>query len=273
MAQPDPAVARPRVVGRGHGRRRRRRERRWRGRGLDDAELLRIATTIESHPDNAAAVLLGGFVVSAHLGDRVEAVRFDAPDGLRAVLFIPERRLSTEDMRRVLPGRGPASGRREQHGPGRDRGGGDRHRPARAARRPDRRPPPRAVPLGRLPGAAAPHAAPRGRRGRWGRSCPGPGRRCCAFVGAGRGPGAGRGGAGRCRRGGGAGGAHAGRGAPERGPGGDAPPDRQPGSRGLGRRRRRRGTNASGSGALARRRARGITPAQIGQSSSPRRRG
>ena len=77
------------------------------GSRLDEGELLRIAATIESHPDNAAAVLLGGFVVSAHLGDRVEAVRFDAPDGLRAVLFIPERRLSTEDMRRVLPAEVP----------------------------------------------------------------------------------------------------------------------------------------------------------------------
>ncbi len=77
------------------------------GSRLDDAELLRIATTIESHPDNAAAVLLGGFVVSAHLGERVEAIRFDAPDGLQAVLFIPERRLSTEDMRRVLPAEVP----------------------------------------------------------------------------------------------------------------------------------------------------------------------
>lgn len=77
------------------------------GGGLGMDALLRIATTIETHPDNAAAVLLGGFVVSAHLGDRVEAVRFDAPDGLRAVLFIPDRRLSTEDMRRVLPAEVP----------------------------------------------------------------------------------------------------------------------------------------------------------------------
>lgn len=77
------------------------------GSHLDERELLRIAATIESHPDNAAAVLLGGFVVSAQIGDRVEAVRFDAPDGLRAVLFIPERRLSTEDMRRVLPAEVP----------------------------------------------------------------------------------------------------------------------------------------------------------------------
>jgi homoserine kinase len=70
---------------------------------LCDEAMLQIATTIESHPDNAAAVLLGGFVVSAHLVDRIAAVRFDAPAGLRCVLFIPERRLSTEDMRRVLP--------------------------------------------------------------------------------------------------------------------------------------------------------------------------
>jgi homoserine kinase len=77
------------------------------GGTLGDEALLRIATEIETHPDNAAAVLLGGFVVSAHLGDRVEAVRFDAPEGLQAVLFIPDRRLSTADMRRVLPAEVP----------------------------------------------------------------------------------------------------------------------------------------------------------------------
>lgn len=77
------------------------------GGTLGTDTLLRLATEIETHPDNAAAVLLGGFVVSAHLGQRVEAVRFDAPEGLRAVLFIPERRLSTADMRRVLPAEVP----------------------------------------------------------------------------------------------------------------------------------------------------------------------
>jgi homoserine kinase len=77
------------------------------GGHLADEELLRIATGIESHPDNAAAVLLGGFVVSAELADRVAAVRFDAPAGLRCVLLIPERRLATEDMRAVLPAEVP----------------------------------------------------------------------------------------------------------------------------------------------------------------------
>ncbi|HYH92932.1 MAG TPA: hypothetical protein VD763_07220, partial [Candidatus Saccharimonadales bacterium] len=58
---------------------------------------------VEGHPDNAAAALLGGFVVSAPTPGGVEAIRFDVPRDLRAVLFIPELRLSTEEMRRALP--------------------------------------------------------------------------------------------------------------------------------------------------------------------------
>ena len=70
-------------------------------------DLLRIATGIEGHPDNAAAALLGGFTVAARLDDDpegpVEALRFDAPRELRAVLFIPELRLATDQMRAALP--------------------------------------------------------------------------------------------------------------------------------------------------------------------------
>jgi homoserine kinase len=70
---------------------------------LDTAAQLRAATSVEGHPDNAAAVLLGGFVVSAMTPDGVEAVRFDVPRDLRAVLFVPELRLSTDEMRQALP--------------------------------------------------------------------------------------------------------------------------------------------------------------------------
>jgi homoserine kinase len=66
-------------------------------------EMLRLATAIEGHPDNAAAALLGGFVVATALGSAVEAIRFEVPDGLRVVLYIPELRLSTRAMRAVLP--------------------------------------------------------------------------------------------------------------------------------------------------------------------------
>lgn len=74
------------------------------GGPLTPAEQLRLASDIEGHPDNAAAALLGGFVVVATTGDGVEALRFDPPRDLRAVLFIPDLRLSTETMRRTLPG-------------------------------------------------------------------------------------------------------------------------------------------------------------------------
>jgi homoserine kinase len=77
------------------------------GEPLSTAELLGLATRIEGHPDNAAAALLGGFVVSAATPDGVEAIRFDAPRDLRAVLFIPELRLGTSAMRAALPANVP----------------------------------------------------------------------------------------------------------------------------------------------------------------------
>jgi homoserine kinase len=73
------------------------------GDPLDAATQLRIAAGIEGHPDNAAAALLGGFVVASKNGDGIEAIRMDAARDLRAVLFIPERRLPTDAMRKALP--------------------------------------------------------------------------------------------------------------------------------------------------------------------------
>jgi len=70
---------------------------------LAPREVLRLATAIEGHPDNAAAALLGGFVVAAVLETGVETIRFDVPRDLRIVLYIPELRLSTHSMRGVLP--------------------------------------------------------------------------------------------------------------------------------------------------------------------------
>jgi homoserine kinase len=77
------------------------------GEPLTSPDLLRLANEIEGHPDNAAAALHGGFVVSAAIDGTVEALRFDAPRDLRAVLFIPDLRLSTAQMRSVLPAKVP----------------------------------------------------------------------------------------------------------------------------------------------------------------------
>ncbi|WP_179234242.1 homoserine kinase [Heyndrickxia coagulans] len=71
--------------------------------GLSLAEKLDIASRIEGHPDNVAASLFGGLVVSAEQGDgRVEVVPFfDIMADL--LLFIPDYELKTEDARKVLP--------------------------------------------------------------------------------------------------------------------------------------------------------------------------
>jgi homoserine kinase len=74
---------------------------------LTQADLLRLATSIEGHPDNAAAALLGGFTACAIVDGAVEALRFDAPRDLRAVLFVPDLRLPTAKMRSALPAKVP----------------------------------------------------------------------------------------------------------------------------------------------------------------------
>ncbi len=73
------------------------------GDGLDQRRLLTLSIEIEGHPDNATAALLGGFVVIAMVDGRPETVRFEPPRDLRAVLFIPEKPLSTSAMRAALP--------------------------------------------------------------------------------------------------------------------------------------------------------------------------
>ncbi len=72
------------------------------GESLGVERALALATELEGHPDNAAAALLGGFTVAAH-GDPPTAIRFDIPRDLRTVLFIPDLRLATREMRDALP--------------------------------------------------------------------------------------------------------------------------------------------------------------------------
>ena len=68
-----------------------------------EADLLALATRIEGHPDNVAAALLGGFVLCAD----GRAERFDAPDGLEAVLVVPREHVRTARARAALPAQVP----------------------------------------------------------------------------------------------------------------------------------------------------------------------
>ena len=70
-------------------------------------DLLEMAATIEGHPDNVAAAVLGGMqlVISdkTEEGSRLYAVSINVPPELRAVVFVPKVRIATEDARAVLP--------------------------------------------------------------------------------------------------------------------------------------------------------------------------
>ncbi len=70
---------------------------------FSDAELLNFATELEGHPDNVAASLYGGLVVSAQEKTEVHTVRLVCPSILSIVLAIPDFPLSTEQARDVLP--------------------------------------------------------------------------------------------------------------------------------------------------------------------------
>lgn len=72
-------------------------------RELDPSTVLRLATRIEGHPDNVAPALLGGLTASIALEDRVESIRLDPPADVAILAWVPDRRLATSEMRRVLP--------------------------------------------------------------------------------------------------------------------------------------------------------------------------
>ena len=67
-------------------------------------ELLEMAATIEGHPDNVAAAVLGGLQLVVSDGPQLYTAPIPVPEEMQAVLFIPEARIATADARAVLPG-------------------------------------------------------------------------------------------------------------------------------------------------------------------------
>jgi homoserine kinase len=72
-------------------------------------DVLARAAEIEGHPDNVAAALYGGFVVCAHEGETLAATRLDPPQGVEAVVVIPNEQVPTEDARRAIPDEVPVA--------------------------------------------------------------------------------------------------------------------------------------------------------------------
>ncbi len=73
------------------------------GQAFDGKALLEMAATIEGHPDNVAAAVLGGFQLVVSEERRLYTAPIPIPADLHAVLFIPEFRMATSEARAVLP--------------------------------------------------------------------------------------------------------------------------------------------------------------------------
>nr|WP_144922975.1 homoserine kinase [Paenibacillus bovis] len=70
---------------------------------LTKADKLKLATEMEGHPDNVAAALYGGFIVSVLLPNGEIEILQKADVPLDLVVYIPTFELKTEDARKVLP--------------------------------------------------------------------------------------------------------------------------------------------------------------------------
>jgi homoserine kinase len=78
---------------------------------LERDVILQVTAGMEGHADNAAASLLGGFVVAwetaGNTAERFHAVRLDVHPGIHPVAFVPELESSTATTRGLLPDRVP----------------------------------------------------------------------------------------------------------------------------------------------------------------------
>jgi len=76
------------------------------GAGLTPHDIVGLVTTLEGHPDNAAAAVLGGFCVARSdpiTGAYVDTVRFEVPKELAFVVVSPQVEILTKESRGALP--------------------------------------------------------------------------------------------------------------------------------------------------------------------------
>jgi len=73
------------------------------GNTVSREELLHLATELEGHPENAAASLYGGVVITCMANRRPLVQAAPADPDLQVIAIIPETHISTEAARQVLP--------------------------------------------------------------------------------------------------------------------------------------------------------------------------
>lgn len=72
------------------------------GLDTDLPHLLKLAADIEGHPDNVAPALYGGCCIGVHDGEEWSVGQVPLPQGLHAVVFVPEAQKNTNEMRSQL---------------------------------------------------------------------------------------------------------------------------------------------------------------------------
>jgi homoserine kinase len=75
------------------------------GRTVPQVEMIQLATSVESHPDNVLPALLGGLVVcyEAEAESVYRYLRLEPSDRLIPILAVPAEGFSTAEARKVLP--------------------------------------------------------------------------------------------------------------------------------------------------------------------------
>jgi homoserine kinase len=73
------------------------------GMKLSNKELLNLALQFESHPDNITPAVMGGFTVSTVEDNEVNFIKKSIPSYLKAIIVIPNRPISTQLSRKLLP--------------------------------------------------------------------------------------------------------------------------------------------------------------------------
>jgi len=73
------------------------------GEPLEREEILALGAELEGHADNMAPVLFGGLQVAVREGESVFHAGLAAPEGLKAVLFVPDMEMPTQESRQALP--------------------------------------------------------------------------------------------------------------------------------------------------------------------------
>ncbi|MEE9325268.1 MAG: homoserine kinase [Dehalococcoidia bacterium] len=73
------------------------------GDPLSPERVLQLATTIEGHPDNIASALYGGCQIVVRDGERLIATSLPLPPDLKALLYIPDFPMPTQEARSILP--------------------------------------------------------------------------------------------------------------------------------------------------------------------------